>query len=236
MGQEITIEKQIKAVRSRLIQEAASAIGMVESAVEALLKLDVAAARAVRDRDDEVDREEVRIEEDCFRLLTLFNPVARDFREVATMLRVNADLERVADHASSIAKQTVKLAKLGVPRWPTSLQELTQRVPMMCQALLASLQREDAVTARAVMEHDKAIDSLDKRLFDECIETMGDDRDSKAKGMLLYRCGREMERIGDLMKNIAEDLIYLATGAIVRHEAKQARGAQPQPQPQPPAV
>lgn len=223
MGNEPTIEKQINAVRSRLLQEAASAIGMVESAVEALLKLDVQSARAVMGRDDEVDREEVRIEEECFRLLALFNPVARDFREVATILRVNADLERVADHATSIAKQTVKLSKLGVPSWPTSLQELAQRVPMMCHTLLAALQSENAAKAREVMEHDEAIDSLDKRLFEESLDAMGDDRNSKAAGMLLHRCGRELERIGDLMKNIAEDLIYLATGSIVRHEGKQPK-------------
>ncbi|MBL8990545.1 MAG: phosphate signaling complex protein PhoU [Phycisphaerae bacterium] len=228
VSHEVQIEKQIKTIRSRLMQEAASAIGMVESAVDALMRLDVQAARAVMGRDDEVDREEVRIEEECFRLLTLFNPVARDFREVATMLKVNGDLERVADHATSVAKQTVKLAKLGVPQWPTSLQELTQRVPMMCHALLAALQRDDAVAARAVMNNDEAIDKLVKRLFEEAIETMGDDRNSKAVGMLMYRCGRELERIGDLMKNIAEDLIYLVTGSIVRHEAKQARSQAPE--------
>ncbi|MGQ0626568.1 MAG: phosphate signaling complex protein PhoU, partial [Phycisphaerales bacterium] len=197
---------------------------MLEAATEALLKLDIEAARTVMRRDDEIDREEVIIEEECLRLLALFQPFARDFRTITTLLRVNADLERVADHATSIAKVTVKLhARGGVTQWPTSLQELTQRVPMLCHALLNSLLSEDLADAHAIFEKDKAIDKLDKRLFEECLDAMTDDRDSRAVAMLMYRCGRELERVGDLMTNIAEDMVYLVTGSIVRHEKRQAK-------------
>lgn len=223
-SREATLVREIKALKQRLVQEATFAVGMLEAAADALLKLDVEAARAVMRRDDEVDAEEVRIEEECLRLLALFQPFARDFRTVTTLLRVNADLERVADHATSIAKVTLKLhARGGVPKWPTSLLELTQRVPMLCHALLSSLLSENLTDAREVLDKDKAIDKLDKRLFDECLDLMDGDRDTKAVGMLLYRCGRELERVGDLMTNIAEDVVYLVTGEIVRHEEKRLR-------------
>lgn len=222
-----TLDRAIKQLRQRIVQEATFAVGMLESAVECLFKLDVAGAQNVMRRDDEIDREEVHIEEECFRLLTLFQPFARDFRTVTTLLKINGDLERVGDHATSIAKLTIKLHAHGVARWPTALQELSQRVPMMCHALLNALVGEDAEQARAIFARDKAIDSLDKRLFDECVDLMGEDRNSKAACMRLYRCGRELERVGDLMTNIAEDVVYLVTGNIVRHDQKKRLREQP---------
>ncbi|MFN0012556.1 MAG: phosphate signaling complex PhoU family protein [Phycisphaerales bacterium] len=235
-----TLARHIKDLKRRLILEANLAVGMIESASDALMRMDPGAAEAVMRRDDEIDSEEVLIEEECFRLLTLFQPFAKDFRTVTTLLRVNADLERVGDHAHSIAKLTRKLHKLGgpggvgtgvaagggsggTPGIPTSLQELAQRVPMLCHALLNALVSEDVQNARSILEKDEAIDSLDKRLFDECLQAMSDETDSKARGLLLYRCGRELERVGDLMTNIAEDVLYLATGTIVRHQKKRLR-------------
>ncbi len=147
---------------------------------------------------------------------------------MTTLLKVNGDLERVADHASSIAKQAVKLQGLGVgvTALPTSLQELAQRVPMLCHSLLTALQTESAEAARSIFLRDEAIDSLDKRLFEEVLDLIGNDRASKAAGLRIYRCGRELERVGDLMTNIAEDVVYLVTGAIVRHEEKKRLKAQ----------
>jgi len=217
---EQTLQREIKALRAKLITEATGSIGMLESAVDALFRLDVDAARAVIKLDDEIDRSEVMIEEECLRIIALFHPFARDFRKVSSMLRINADLERVADHATSIAKQAVKMAPLGVTRFPTALTELGQRVPMLCHKLLTSFANEDVEGCRAVIMRDESIDSLEKRHFEECIELMGNDRNSKAAGLMMYRCGRELERVGDLMANIAEDVIYLVGGHIVRHEEK----------------
>jgi phosphate transport system protein len=98
-----------------------------------------------------------------------------------------------------------------------------QRVPAMCQALLRAMLDEDAAGAARVVEEDDIIDALDKQLFREVEEMMRRDPASAHNGLLLYRLGRELERVGDLMKNIAEDLIYLTTGTIVRHEAKRAQ-------------
>lgn len=216
-----TLQKDIAAAKSRIVGEAATAIGMLEAAIDVLFRLDEPAARAIMARDDEVDREEVAIEEECFRVLALFAPVARDFRTVVCLLRVNADLERIADHATSLCKQTIKLKALGwQPRWPAALVELGRRVPMQSQALLRAFISEDADAARQVLMKDRAIDSAEKRLFEESIDAMGETRQERASGLLLYRCGREMERAGDLLTNIAEDVIYLTTGNIVRHAEK----------------
>lgn len=217
-----SFDRSLAQLKRRLVQEATIAIGMLESALDALWKLDVPAARQVRARDDRVDQEEVEIEQECFRLLALQQPFARDLRVVTFILKVNSDIERVADHASGIAKIAGRIDAARPPKWPTALLEMGQRVPVMCHSLLRAVLDEDAALAERVAAEDETIDLLEKRLFDEAEAYMRQDPANLRNGMHIYRAGRELERIGDLMKNIAEDVIYLATGSIVRHEAKRA--------------
>jgi phosphate transport system protein len=218
-----SFDRSLGQLKRRLVQEATAAIGMIESALEALWKLDAQAAREVRRRDDNIDAEEVQIEAECFRMLALEQPFARDLRIITFILKVNADIERVADHASSIAKVASRIDPTHPPAWPTALVEMSQRVPMMCHTLLRAVLDEDPELARKVVDEDETIDALEKRLFDETDDLMRKDPGSTRNGLLIYRAGRELERIGDLMKNIAEDVIYLATGAIVRHEQKRVK-------------
>ncbi|MCA9299958.1 MAG: phosphate signaling complex protein PhoU [Phycisphaerales bacterium] len=211
-------EQHLSSLRRRLAREAASAVEMLEEAVEALFMLDAIAAQRVRDRDDSVDEEEVRIEEECFRMLYCQSPVARDFRQIAFILKVNADVERVADHATSIAKVTQRLVgEIDASVLPTSLRELGERVPRTCHVLLRAMMDRDLEGARALVQRDRTIDTLYERLFDETVDLMKRTPDYAAAGLLIHRAGRELERIGDLMANIAEDVIYLVTGSIVRH-------------------
>jgi phosphate transport system protein len=221
-GTRQSFDRNLGQLKKRLIQEATSAIAMLESALDALWKLDVEAARDVRRRDDRIDEEEVAIENECFRILALEHPFARDFRMIAFVLKVNADVERVADHAAGIAKVTGKMDREHPPQWPTALQEMGQRVPLMCHSLLRAVLDEDAAIAKQIVAEDETIDALEKRLFEEVKELMAKDPQMAHNGLLIYRLGRDLERVGDLMKNIAEDVIYLATGTIVRHEAKRA--------------
>jgi len=222
-GSRQTFDRQVGQLKKRLIAEATSAVSMLESALDALWKRDADAAREVRRRDDRIDEEEVAIEAECFRMLALEHPFARDFRVIAFALKVNADLERVADHASGIAKVCMKLAEQPAFHWPTAMAEMGQRVPVMCHSLLRAVLDEDANVARQIVAEDETIDALEKRLFEEINELILKDPQVSRTGLLLYRIGRDLERIGDLMKNIAEDVIYLATGTIVRHEAKRAQ-------------
>ena len=216
-------DRSLAQLKRRLVQEATAAIGMLEAALDALWKLDAAAAKQVRARDDRIDREEVEIEQECLRLLALEQPFARDLRVIMFILKVNVDIERVADHASSIAKVAAKIVRDRPMKWPTALLEMGQRVPVMCHSLLRAILDEDAATARRIVEEDETIDMLEKRLFDEVESVMRSEEETHRNGLLIYRAGRELERVGDLMKNIAEDVIYLATGSIVRHEQKRAQ-------------
>ncbi len=222
---ENALDRDIDDLMARVVEEATTAVGMFESALEALWSRDGSLVDGILARDDKIDAEEVAIEQACLRVMTLRQPVAGDFRTLAFVLKVNTDVERVADHACSIAKASRKLCRLPEIAWPESLRELGQRVPMACHGLLKALVVGDADQAIEVVRGDAAIDALFKRLFKEIVEIMGRNGNSPEHGLLLYRIGRELERIGDLMTNIAEDIIYLRTGEIVRHEVKKPGNA-----------
>lgn len=215
------------------MHEAGLAVQMLERAIAALWSLDVEGARAVRLSDDQVDTEEVEIEQGCYELLALRAPVAKDFRAVTFILRVNADIERVADHASSIAKCAARIAEHAagtVPTWPTALVELGERVPAMCHELLRAMLDVDVEAARRIVANDKIIDQLEKRLFEETLDVIrgGPHGDADTPiGLYIARAGRELERVGDLMASIAEDVVYLGTGEIIRHAKRRDRGVTP---------
>ncbi|MEO1716216.1 MAG: phosphate signaling complex protein PhoU [Planctomycetota bacterium] len=212
----------IASVKRRLIRQSTVAIGMLEAAIDALWALDAEVAQHVRDQDNQIDAEEVAIEQACYDVQALTQPVARDFRIIASMLKVNHDVERVADHACSIAKSAIRISKLSiVPRFPMSLRDLAERVPATCHSLLRALIDEDTEIAREIVAGDKLLDKLDSGAFTELTEQIaGGNQDEAAAGLLLFRVGRDLERVGDLMKNIAEDLVYLDTGKIVRHQKR----------------
>ncbi len=220
-------ERKIAAVKRRLIREASLAVSMLESALAALWTLDIPAALAVRHSDDRIDEEEVAIEQQTHEVLALHHPFGRSFRALIFILKVNVELERVADHAASIAKQVPKIFAALPPGvtlpWPTALRELGQRVPALCHALLRAVLDEDVEGARRLVRADDVIDELEKRLFDEIQELIrGFNRSDAALtiGMLVYRIGRELERVGDLIASVAEDVVFVATGDIIRHEKR----------------
>jgi len=223
----LSSDRRVVGLKRRLVREAMIAVSMLESAVQALWTLDTDAATAVRLTDDRVDNEEVEIEQECYAILALYHPFAREFRIITFVLKVNADIERVADHASSIAKVASKISKLNCPTpvWPTSLVELSQRVPAMCHELLRAVLDEDTDAARRLVVSDETIDQLDRRLFEETTDMLKRDRSDAGVmvAMYIYRVGRELERIGDLMANIAEDVVYLTTGEIIRHAKRRPR-------------
>lgn len=224
-------ERRVGELKARFLREASMAVAMLEKALNALWVLDVETARAVRRSDDQIDSEEVAIEQSAFEVLALRAPFAHDFRMVTFILRANAAVERVADHAVSISKVVVRASEhAGAvrPSWPTALVELGARVPAVCHETIRTVQDEDAPAAKRVIQNDETLDLLERRLFDETMALMQRGPHGGGNlplGLLVYRTGRELERVGDIMASIAEDVVYLATGEIVRHEKRRARPA-----------
>jgi phosphate transport system protein len=221
------LDQQLAALRRRLIREASQATDLLTQSLDVLWASDREGAKAIKKIENQIDQEEVRIEQECFRIMALQQPFGADFRLITFSLKANSDIERLADHASSIAKISKKIDS-ETPDWPGSLREMGERVPVMCQELLRAVINADTEAARQVVERDKAIDRLDKQTFKEISEKIEANPKDASKYMLMYRVSRELERVGDLLGNIAEDVIYLVTGEIIRHEPKPKKKSQPE--------
>ncbi len=219
------LHRELATMRRRLFRQANLSVDMLDNAVRALWTLDQSAAAEIRRRDDRVDAEEVGIEQECHRILAYHNPAGADFRLLMFCLKVNAHLERVADHATSIAKIAMRLGGERVPEWPTALTELADRVLVICQDVLRVVSEQDVAEAERLRLDDEVLDRLDKQVFREVEAWLKREPESVALALSAYRAGRELERVGDLMGNIAEELVYLVTGETIRHqkEKKPAR-------------
>jgi phosphate transport system protein len=216
------LDQQLAALRRRLIREASQATDLLKQSLDLLWSSNTEGFKEIRTIEKQIDQEEVRIEQECFRILALQQPFGADFRLITFSLKANSDIERLADHASSIAKISKKI-EWESPDWPESLREMGERVPVMCQELLRAVINADAQAAKNVVERDKVIDRLDKQTFKDLTVKIETNPDKAADYMLMYRISRELERVGDLLGNIAEDIVYLVTGDIVRHAPKKKK-------------
>lgn len=214
------LQEEIEKLNKRLLSVAVLAVELVEQAVGALERCDHDAAREVRRRDTEVDAQEVRIEEECIRLIALYQPVASDLRGLMIVIRANADIERIADHASGVAKAVAYLEEESPPSWPTSLLELAHRIIPQCHDTIRALGQRDEATAERIIAGDKQFDRLTREVVNEVDEAIGMGTLSRRAGLLAHRASRDLERIGDLCVNICEDVLYIQTGRIIRHEKK----------------
>jgi phosphate transport system protein len=217
VANDIQLDHELSALRRRLIREASRATDLLAQSIQVLMSKSDEGVSEIREIEREIDKEEVRIEEECFRILALQQPFGSDFRMLTFCLKVNSDIERLADHAASIAKISRKLHDVDL-QWPQAMLEMMQRIPVMCEELVRAVINTDPDAAREVVARDKAIDKLDKQAFRELSEIIKDHPDDATPYMLMYRVSRELERVGDLLGNIAEDIIYLVTGDIVRHD------------------
>ncbi len=190
----------------------------LEKAIQAYLGQDMVAARQVIDADHEIDMLEVELEEDCLKILALHQPVAADLRYVVTALKVNNDLERIADLSANVGHRTISLASLGVVHAPTTLLLMSRISLEMVQSSLQALVKKDTSLAREVLEEDCRLDDLHRRTFTELMELMSKESDAVNQAIQHLSVSRYLERIGDLATNIAEDVIFLVDGEVVRHQ------------------
>jgi phosphate transport system protein len=141
-------------------------------------------------------------------------PVARDLRYLLTLDHVTYELERIGDHASSLAKQVIKLAPEPPLKGYVKLPEMAERAAVLVHGVLRALVDADAVAAREVAVMDDDIDRLYHATFDEVVELMRDDPFNVERGTRIIIASHYIERIGDRSTNIAEDIVYLVTGDV----------------------
>jgi phosphate transport system protein len=175
-------------------------------------------AAEVRTEERDIDQREVQIERDCLKVLALHQPVASDLRRVAAVLKVNGDLERISNLARNIAKRIKKLT--ADPRAfpiPQSIEHLAMQALSQVRDSLDALTKSDADLARSVIAGDAAIDRRYRAILNELKDEIRRDPDRLNTWLRLINTARNLERIADHATNIAESVVYLKEGDIIRH-------------------
>lgn len=217
--------KQIEEDLAEINKRIAHIGGLVEQALDkslaALLDLNPKLAREVMQSDTVVDDLENEVEELCLNVLALRQPVARDLRVVCGILKINSDLERMADLAVNIAERAEVLSSVPPLPFRPDVTRLAATAKRMLQDSLDSLVKQDAVLAYSVWKADIEADKLYRELIGQAIQFMREHPDRIGDVMHLVGALRNLERLADHTTNIAEDVIFMVGGRIVRHHMRE---------------
>ena len=209
--------REIETLKKKILTVGAVVEERIAQAITAVVKHDAALAQQVAEGDDEIDEMEVEVEEDCLKILALYQPVAIDLRFVIAVLKMNNDLERMADTAVNIARRAEYLAQYPLIDLPPSLAEMTQKVQAMVKRSLDALVQGDTALARKVCVADREVDQLNRAMHVRIQQEIREHPDQVERLIHTLSVSRHLERIGDLATNVAEDVIYTVEGEIVRH-------------------
>ena len=195
---------------------------MVELAINnaflALNNRDSSYVEEVLTNEEQINEMEVQIEEECLKILALHQPVAVDLRFLVVVLKVNNDLERMGDIAKNIAERAKDLMESDViPDLGQPMQGLPDLVRTMVTSSLDSLVKLDDQLARKIIEMDDEVDQINRDMYAAVKSLVAEQPSTADSAINLLSCSRNMERIGDLATNIAEDVIFVVEGKVVRH-------------------
>lgn len=204
-------------LRRRSLRMASLVEDMVQEACDAVLHADDALARRVIARDEDVDKEEVQVESEVIRLMALFQPVGADLRLLCTILKVNNDLERVADCAVNIAQRTTCLRLDPGTERTHQIKQLCSLVKQILREAVQAYASEDAEAAKRVVAKDDAVDALYGQFIRGLIAEGNPGGSEGSRHLDLLSVSKSLERVADHATNIAEDVVFLSTGKIVRH-------------------
>jgi phosphate transport system protein len=193
---------------------------MIQEACESVFQAEDALARRVIARDNDVDAEEVQVESEAIRLMALYQPVGIDLRLVCTVLKVNSDLERIADCAVNIAERAKHLDAEAAESRRTDLERMENIVRQMLRHAVLAYGSQDLETARRVLQQDDAVDALYEQVIREVVAEGSALPAQMATHLDVLSIAKNLERIADHSTNIAEDVVFLLTGKIVRHRPR----------------
>lgn len=205
------------ALKKMVLQQGALVEEAIEKAIRAFLTRDAELARTVIGQDEEIDRSEIAVEEECVRIMALKRPIASDLRFVVAILKLNNDLERMGDIAANIARRAKFLARREPVDFPIQLENMGREVRDMVRQSLDALVYRDLDVARAVCVKDDEVSSMKGQLKRQIRELMMEEPEMIHSYLKLMDVPRHLGRIAELSSKIAKDVIYLISGEIVRH-------------------
>lgn len=223
------LQRDIESLNTELLSISSMVEEMIDKATQALSERRYELADQVVQSDEYVDQHEVHVEEECLKMLALHQPVAVDLRRIATVMKVNNDLERIADLAVSIAQRAQAMDAFPAFPIPEQVPRMVVLATQMVRGAMNAFVNMDNAAARRIITMDKTVDQFNRDIIGELQTLMQKRPDAVAAAVHCFSAVRHIERIADHATNIAEDVIYLVEGDIVRHRHNQQRAGEEPP-------
>ena len=219
------LQRDLERLQHDVVVMASSVEEAIFRAIDALRARNADLARDVVHNDQAIDEQENHVSEECQQILALHQPVAVDLRRITAILLITTDLERMADLAVDIAERAEYLAGQPPIPVPAQLKQMTEITTRMVRQSLDSFVHQDAELAREVCRQDDEVDRLNAEIIDAIVRSMKETPAFIEPGLSLFSAVRHLERIADHATNIAEDVVFVVEGLIIRHhpEAIEAR-------------
>jgi phosphate transport system protein len=208
-------ERELIKLGERLIDMGSRARREVERGVTAFVENDIELAHQVVASDDEVNDLRYRIEEQCYLMLAMEQPVASDMRAIVAGLIIANEFERIGDHGKKLARMAIRIAADPRPIPLSGITRMGEIVLHMFDQLLVAMANRDAAAARAVCDIDDEVDAHYKQLFNLSLSYMLENARAISAGTYQIQAAHELERAGDRMTNVAERLVYAVTGELM---------------------
>jgi phosphate transport system protein len=212
------IHRQIDGLKQKILYVGTLVEEAIAKAISALINRDALMAQKVMANDAVIDRMEVEVEEECLKIFALYQPVANDLRFVVAVLKINNDLERMGDLARNIAKRALYLAKAEPMELPVDFRGMAQQAQNMVKQSLDALVNADAALARQVRDEDDAVDESRQRIRQQILAAIRHNPERTEYLLKFNSVSKHLERMADMATNVAEDVIYMVEGEIVRHQ------------------
>lgn len=213
------LQKEINIIKRKLLSLGTLVEERLQKSVRALMDRNGMLAAQVISGDGEIDGVEVEIEEETLKILALHQPVAIDLRFLVSVLKINSDLERIGDLACNLAERAVTLTEMEAVEMPFDLEDIARRAQEMLHQSLDALINLDSDLARQICAADEAVDAINRENYKKVRNRISENPAQLDRLLPFLSISRYMERIADHATNIAEDVLYMIEGEIVRHDA-----------------
>ena len=211
-------EMELQSIKQNLLYLGALTEHAIENVLIALLDRKSDVAQTVIDGDAEIDKLDTEIEDQCIRLLALRQPIARDLRFITTAIKINGHLERIGDMAVNIAERVITLNDEPQLKPYIDLPRMAEIAREMIRGSIDAFVREDCQLANRIRRKDSTIDTLNEQIFRELLTFMLEDARTIHRALLIMQVSKNLERIADHAKGIADMVVYMVTGINVRHQ------------------
>jgi phosphate transport system protein len=212
------LEMDLEQIKIKIFRMADYAMEAVTSSVVSLKNSDIALADFIVKNDQEINRLEIEIDDECIKFLVTRQPAASDLRFILAMLKINTDLERIADLAANIAKETIRINGATLIKPLIDIPRMSEIAVRMINTAFVSITEKDVEKAKSVIEMDREIDELNTQIYRELFTYMGESSKNISQSLSLISVAKSLERIGDHTKNIAERAVYYIQGEEIRHQ------------------